>query len=109
MFNLIKEGINKSGPFGKYILHGYGSCVLFGGIIGLFTGLSRGIDMVQKRESIKLIDSMEQYEFILNGIINSSVIATSAITTGLTSMVVVAVFPVSVPILLKYKEPSKSN
>ena len=72
--------------------------------IGFCEGMCKASEIIGKRENIKLQESLKNYEHLLNGMYNAGTYAICGTTTAFTSIGIVALFPVSVPILLQYRE-----
>jgi hypothetical protein len=89
----------------KYVgIRAYGTGIALGGAIGFFEGIYKGYNIIDKREKIKLQESFKNYEYLLNGMYDAGTYAICGTSTAFSSMVIVALFPVSIPILLQYKE-----
>lgn len=87
----------------KYPLYAYCTGIGFGGVIGCFSGCKNGLKMIEHRKPIELSSSLKSYESLLNNMVYSGIVASHTAITGFTSMLIVAGFPISVPILLKYR------
>jgi len=89
----------------KYVgLRAYGAGIALGGVVGFCEGMCKASEIIGKRENIKLQESLKNYEHLLNGMYNAGTYAICGTTTAFTSMGIVALFPVSIPILLQYRE-----
>jgi hypothetical protein len=116
--NIIKNALNKfqkpdlsivKQKIKSAALISYGVGISIGGVIGFVEGLDKAHQINNHREKIKLQESLKNYEYLLNSMYSAGTYGICSIGTAFTSMAIVAAFPISIPILLEYKEKSKKE